>query len=372
MLTDFGAQSELRKRLWSAKVTKQNRDDNFFMSNGFMGADTEDSTRPIHRVTDLTRTERGIECVMPLVADLTGGGVVGDNELEGNEEALVTDQQVIRIDQLRNGVRNKGRMSEQATVIRFRVQAKDALAFWLADIIDELMFLTAAGRAYSLNTDGSTRAVSQLPQLAFAADVAAPTNARIMYAGTATSEATLTANDILTWDLVTRVKAYAKRKRITPVRAGGRMYYILVTSTEACRDLEQSADYKSIQAQAMPRGTSNPLFMNAKKIINDIVVYDHPKVFNTLGLASGSKWGAGGTVDGAQCFLMGAQALGFASLDDGMPGWEESAVNDYNNRPAIAIGRIIGMLKPRYKARHDSQTVQDKAMVAMKVAAAAS
>ena len=64
-------------------------------------------------------------------------------------------------------------MSEQATVLQFRTQAKDKLAFWLADTTDELGFLTCAGRAYSLNTDGSSRsATSQLPQLSFASDVA--------------------------------------------------------------------------------------------------------------------------------------------------------------------------------------------------------
>ena len=45
---------------------------------------------------------------MQLVLDLQNDGVVGDNELEGNEEAMVNDAQTITIDQLRHGVKSKG------------------------------------------------------------------------------------------------------------------------------------------------------------------------------------------------------------------------------------------------------------------------
>jgi N4-gp56 family major capsid protein len=370
-LTDFGALTDIQKKIYSLQVTKQGRDDNFWMSNGFMGSSTDDTSKPIQKVTELTKTERGTEAVMPLVGDISGG-VVGDNQLEGNEQPILADAQTIRIDQLRNGVRSKGRMSEQATVLRFRVQAKDVLAFWLADIIDELMFLVAAGRAFTVNTDGSTRTTSQLPSLSFASDVAAASTNRLMFAGSATSEATITASDTFTWDLVTQAKAFAKRKRIRPIRAGGKSYYILVLSTEQCRDLEKTADYKSIQAQAMPRGLDNPLFSNAKKIINEVVIYDHQKVYNTLGLASGSRWGSGSTIHGAQGMLLGAQALGYASLDDGSPGMDESDNTDYGNRPALGIHRIIGMLKPQFKSKFDSNSREDYGIVTIKTAAAAS
>lgn len=371
MQTDLGQLSDLQKRVWSAQVTKQGRDESFFMSNGFMGKSTADMNTPVQRVTELTSTEGGTRCVMPLVTDLTGGGVVGDNQLEGNEEALLTDRQIIQIDQLRNGVKSKGKMSEQETVIRFRVQAKDALSFWLADSIDELTFLTGAGRAYTLNLDGSTRSTSQWPSLSFASDVSAASTNRIIYAGSATSEATLTSADKMTWNLVIKAKAFAKRKRMRPVRAGGRMYYILVLSTEQARDLETDSDYKSLQAQAMPRGLDNPLFTNAKRVISDVVIYDHAKVFNTLGLGLGSKWGAAGTVDGAQAMLLGAQAVGFAQITDQSPGFSESDLSDYGNRAGIGIGRIIGLLKPQYKSRYDSQSREDYSIVTLKTAAAA-
>lgn len=372
--TDFGAASALRVKQWSLSVAMQGRDDSFFMSNGFMSANTSDQSKPIQRVTELSRTERGLECVMPMTMDLSASsGVVGDNELTNNEAVIDTDNQTIRIDQLRNAVKSRGEMSEQATVLQFRTQAKDKLAFWLSDTTDELCFLTAAGRAYTLNTDGSTRVTSQLPQLSFAADVAAASTNRVIYAGAATSEATLTSGDTMTWDLITTAKAAAKRKRIRPIRAGGKSFYIMVMSTEQCRDLEKSADYKTLTAQALPRGLDNPLFTNAKKIVGDVVIYDHQKVFNTLGLGSGSRWGAAGTVHGAQAMLMGAQAMGYAEITgDTGAGWRENKGNDdFGNRQAVGYGRKFGILKPQYKSKYDANAREDFGILSIKTAAAA-
>jgi hypothetical protein len=77
MLTDFSALTPLQKKLWSAKVLQAGRDQSFFMGqNGFMSEGLSDSTKPIHYVNELTETERGARCVMPLVLDLQGDGVV--------------------------------------------------------------------------------------------------------------------------------------------------------------------------------------------------------------------------------------------------------------------------------------------------------
>ena len=372
--TDFGAASALRVKEWSLTVTMQGRDDSFWFSNGFVSASTADQNKPIQRVTELSKTKRGLECVMPMAMDISAdAAVVGDNLLDGNESAIDTDYQAIRVDQIRFATKSAGEMSEQSTVLNFRTQSKDKLAFALSDVTDELGFLTAAGRAYTLNTDGTTRGTSQLPSLTFAADVAAASTNRVIYAGSATSEATQTASDKMSWDLIIQAKAMAKRKRIRPIRMGGRSFYIMVMSTEQCRDLEQSPDYKTLQAQAMPRGLDNPLFTNAKKVVGDVVIHDHQKVFNTLGLSSGSRWGSGSTVHGAQAMLLGAQALGFAEITgDTGAGWRENpGSNDFGNRQSIGYGRKMGLLKPQYKSKYDSNTREDFGILSVKTAAAA-
>lgn len=368
--TAFGSLSLAQKRVWANQVSKAGRDANFWMSNGFVGSNTADMTRPVQRITDLTKTERGNVAIMQLVGDLRGDGIVGDNELSGNEEALMNDAIELRIDQLRNGVRSKGKMSEQETTIRFRAVARDTLAFWLADTMDELMFLTVAGRAYTLKTDGSTRSASQLPSLSFAADVAAPTSNRIVYAGAATSTATLTASDKMSWNLIVKSLAYAKRKRLRPIRSGGKMWYAIVMSTEQMRDLKLDPAYQVNVGRAGKQGSDNPLFTNATAAVDGAILYEHQKVCSTLGASSGSKFGAGGLIDGAQAQLLGAQALGLATI--GEADWEEADVNDYRNRPGVAYGRIFGMMKPQFKFSNiDETTREDFGTVSIYTAAAA-
>lgn len=367
--TDFGALSAAQKKVWSAKIWQQGRDQNFWMSNGFVGEGTADTTRPIHRVTELTKTDRGDVAVMQLVADLAGDGIAGDNTLDGNEESLFNDTIEIKIDQLRNGVRNKGRMSEQKTVIRFRTVAREKLGFWLADKIDEMMFLVASGVAFTFKTNGATRVGSQLPSLAFAASVSAPTTGRIRYAGAATSTATLTAADKMTWNLLVTSRAFAKRKKVKPIRNGGKEYYVVVMSTEQARDLKTDNTYQTLVSKAAPRGSDNPLFTGAFAVVDGLILYDHNKIFCTLGASSGSKYGAAGLVDGAQALLLGAQAVGFATIGD--MEYEESDNTDYKNKPGIGIGRIIGLLKPVFISSEDSGTDQDFGVVSLYTAAAA-
>lgn len=365
--TDFGALSTAKKKVWAAQIWVAGRDANFWMSNGFVGGG---QNNVIERITDLTRTERGEECIMQLVADLQQDGIAGDNVLSGNEEALFNDSVSIRIDQLRSGVRSKGAMAEQRTVIRFRSTAREKLAFWLANKIDEMMFLTASGVSFSLNNDSSARSTSsQLTQLSFAADIAAPSAGRVKYANAATSTASLQATDTIAWHMIVSLQAYAKRKRVKPIRSGGREWYALLLSTEQCRDLKNDPTYQTIASRAAPRGSDNPLFRNALAVVDGVVLYEHNKVQTTLGLNSGSKWGAAGTVDGAQALLLGAQAMGLATISD--VEYNEADQNDYNNRPGIAAGRLLGMIKPQFTSIPDANTKQDFGVVSLYTASAA-
>jgi len=367
--TDFGALQAAQKRVWAAEIWKAGRDQSFFFANGFIGSSDSDMNSVIQRVTKLSETERGLECVMQLVLDLTTDGVVGDNELDGNEEAMINDSQTIRIDQLRHGTKSKGEMAEQATVIRFREQSKDKLSFWLSDKLDELMFLTISGRAYTLRTDGTTRTGSQLPSLRFAGDVVAASSNRIVFAGSATTEATLTANDKMSWAVVVRARTLAERKRMRPIRSGGKGYFALVMSTEQRRDLVLDPTYQTILRSAEKVGDKNPLFTGAMACVDGVVLHSHQKVFNTLGLSGSTRWGSGSLTDGAQAMLLGAQAAGLATL--GNMFWRESDQTDYQNRPGIGVGRKIGMLKPQFKSVFDSSTKQDFGTIAVKTAAAA-
>lgn len=370
--TDFGALSALEKKVYSAKVIKAGREQSFFMGqNGFMSSGLDDASKPIHYVNELTETERGAKCVMPLVLDLSGDGVVDDNDLENNEESMIADYLEVKVSQLRHGVKNRGKMSEQKTVLRFRALAKDKLAFWLGDKVDEILFLVASGVALTSLTNGASRSgTSQLPSVAFAGDISAPTTNRKLFGGTATSTATLTTSDTMKWVLLVKAKALAIRRRLKPIKVNGKNTYVVVMSPEQARDLKGDSDYKTIAAQAEKRGSDNPLFTGAFIMVDGLYLYEHNKVYNTLGLTSGTdKWGSGSNVDGAQALLMGAQAIGYARI--GSPEWGESDNTDYQNKQGIGYGIMLGAIKSKFKSRADSDTTQDFSLISIYTAAAA-
>lgn len=364
-LTNFAALTTEQKTLWSMDLWKQARNMSFV--NKFMG---KDSNSMIQHIDELKKTEKGARAVITLLADLTGDGVVGDRTLEGNEEAMQTYDQVIRIDQMRHANRHEGRMADQKSIVEFRENSRDVLAYWLADRIDQLAFLTLSGVAYSNKNDGSTRVGSDLPNLEFAADVTAPTSRRTfrwdsanttLVQGGATS--TVVAADTPSWKMIVQLKAKAKAEYIRGIReAGGEETYHMFLTPQAMAKLKQDNDYLNALRNAQPRSDSNPLFSGSVPKIDGIYLHEFRHVYNTSGTAT--KWGAGSNIDGCQVLFCGAQALGMADIK--MPEWVEKYF-DYDNQSGISISKILGFLKPRFTSQYAGSTVQDFGVISVYV-----
>src|SRR3990167_10052516 len=104
----------------------------------------------------------GDQLTYTLQRKLSGAGVTGDAVLEGNEEQLVWYSDQVTLDQVRNAVRLKGRVSERRTAFDQRMSAKNVLKTWLAEFIDDDLFTqfttgTAASRiVYGGNATATT------------------------------------------------------------------------------------------------------------------------------------------------------------------------------------------------------------------------
>lgn len=231
----------------------------------------------------------------------------------------------ITIDLISHGLRQKGKLAEQKTVIEFRENAKERLAYWLANRMDQLAFLTMSGIGYGFNNDGSTRASGEFANLAFAADVSAPTSKRgLRWDATnnvlaTANTASVVATDKLSYKAVIEANVYAKTHYVKPLMNGGKEYYVCFVRPEALAQLKTDPDYIRAVVTGVDRGKDNPFFTGGILTVDGIVFHEHRLVYNTRGIASGSKWGSGGTVEGSRALLCGAQALGFADL--GAPEW---------------------------------------------------
>lgn len=364
--TDFGALDAVRKKLWSDKVWEQALDETLFVRGGMLGKGLKDATNVVHNVNELTATARGDVCVMTLIQALSEDGTAGDDDLTGNEEQLELDTCSITLDQLRHAVINKGRMSEQRTVVRFRSSARSELSRWYAQKVDDLCILTLAGIPYSFKLDGSTRpSRSAFNKLKFGVDVTGPSAGRVFYAGDATSKASLTVSDTLSWDRCLEIRAEAARRNIKSLRSDATDWYVLLAHTYAVRDLKKDPTYKTHVANAEKRGAGNPLFQGSVVAVDGLIVREANKLPTTLGLPVGQRWGAAGDVHGSQCFLLGAQALGMAAI--GGMGWEEDD-RDYKNKQAVSVGQMLGLKKPVFKAVDTNNESADFGVMSLFVA----
>jgi len=367
-LTNFARLTAEQKTIWAMELWKNARNKSFI--NQFLG---KGPTSLVQHITELKKSEKGARAVITLLADLQGDGVAGDRTLEGNEEAMQTFDQVIRIDQLRHANRHEGRMADQKSVVSFRGNSRDVLAYWLADRMDQLAFLTMSGVSYAKKNNGANRVGSDLPFLEFAADVSAPSaGRRVRWNGTSKEivpggvSADVAAADLPAWELFVQLKAYAKERYVRGVGGdGGDETYHAFLSPTAMANLKLDPTYMQNLRHAQVRANGNPLFTGSSVTIDGITLHEFRHVYNTRGAASGSKFGAGGAVDGCQVLFCGAQALGMADI--GAPEWVEKGF-DYENQQGISCGKILGFLKPKFGNIYENNAVEDFGVISAYVA----
>lgn len=358
-LTNFARLTDEQKTIWSMDLWKQAR--NYSFIDKFLG---KGPNSMIQHIDELKKSEKGARAVLTLLADLEGDGVAGDRTLEGNEEAMKSYDQVIRIDQLRHANRHEGRMADQKSIVEFRNNSRDVLAYWLSDRMDQLAFQTMAGVSYALRPNGSTRVGSDLPFLEFGQDVTAPTARRVFNWNGTTNTLTqggttgaVTAADFPSWELLVNLKAAAKDEYVRGVReSGGEETYHCFLTPKAMARLKLDDTYMQNVRNAQSRSNSNPLFKGTTVRVDNLYIHEFRHVPNNSALPSGSQWGSGNDIEGCQMLFCGAQALGMADI--GNPMWVEEDF-DYQNQQAISCGKIFGFLKPQFNSIYANNTVQD-------------
>lgn len=369
-LTDFAALTTEELKVWAKDTWKVARKKSFWEQ--FTGAD---ENAPLQRITEFKKDNSGAKAVITLVPDVSGRGVIGDEQLTGHEEAMAAYDFVFQVDQQRNGVKSKGKMTEQKSIVEFRKTARNSLGYWLADMRDTLITLKLSGIAFDKKLNGAANTASgawdTLTNLAFATAVA-PTSKRRVYLGASaaitdglgTSAANGTLRKMTYADIV-NLKAIAKERGIKPVRGwGSNEVYHLVLCPTGMAHLKLDADFIANVRHAGVRGDKNDLFGGTagSVMVDGIMVHESFYVYTTRGLNAGSKFGADGNSEGQRALLLGAQAGGIGDIGD--MSWEESDVTDYGNQPGIAVGRIWGVGKTQFKGSwDDAANLQDFGMM---------
>jgi len=371
--TNFAALTTAQLQTWSRDFWKVARNMSFI--NQFAGTG---SNAMVQRITELTKSEKGTKANLTLLADMTGDGTVGDFTLEGSEEALRSFDISIQMDQLRFANRLSGRLADQKSVVNFREQSRDALAYAMADRIDQLAFLTLAGIPYTQKNNGAARSVQgtgqNLGDLEFASDVTAPTVNRAVRtdgSGTAVrnlidvSDTSLSGNfaeaqsgsddmvstDKLSYGHIVELKALAKERYLRGIRgAGNEEVYHMFVHPRQMADLKLDTDFLTAVRNAGTRGPSNPFFTGHNGLMVDgVMVHEFRHIPTNLGQTADTNVHGGNHFDAAAALFCGAQALAMADI--GLPEVVEETF-DYGNQHGISIGKIFGLKKPVYRSDH--------------------
>lgn len=358
--------SALQKKLWRKELYKHVMDESYFSQSGMMG---EGENNIVQVLNDLKK-EPGDTITIPLTAKLSGKGVAGDAELEGNEESINPYSDSVSIDQMRNAVRLKGKYDEKRNVYDMYSDAKDKLKIWGSEFIERQVFLKMAGVSVSslvdvngveqigTSIDGTVLSTwSNTPDGVTSAEEAAGTGERYICADSAQGLDGIAATDILTVSIIRQAKMKAKlaNPKVKPLRIKGKDFYVMFIHPHQALDLKASDAYNNIVKDAWWRGEDNPIFTGALAVIDGVILVEHEYVVSLNGNGSSTVFTSGNTTyapNGVRVFrsvLCGQQAIVMAQTEN---SWEMNEKTfDYGNKKGVATSFIGGIQKIRFNSK---------------------
>lgn len=329
--TGWGVGSDNAVKLWSKKIFAEAIRSTWLYK--FMG--TDDNS--LIQVFDDTQKGPGDRVTVQLRAQLSALGIQGDNTLEGNEEQLNVYTDQFFIDQLRNAVRSRGKMSAQRVPFPVREQNQMALSDWYAGVFDLGGFNQLCGIAAA----DTRQAGNNTPT--------APTNVIIQNHSTTASLVSAGASASNVFDITLIDYALEKAKLnnsadgsgfpLRPIKIKGNDYFVAFLhpyQVTALRTSTTAAQWFDIQQAALQGGeiTNNPIFTGSLGMYNGVIMHESPRIPQD---SNGAY----------RAILCGAQAacLGFGQDSPNNKINYVEELFDYGNQLGVAVGMIWGMKK---------------------------
>lgn len=350
MQTVIGLNAPQTVKRWATDLAMDTEKASYW-GNKFIG---NDENSIIQRKVELEE-DAGDRVVFDLLMRMRGAPTFGDDLIEGKEESLQFYQDELRIDQVRKGVSAGGRMSRKRTVHDLRRAAKRNGSIYMSEWLDEGLFVYLSG-------DSTFSAVNQDAKWAngFAGNaITAPDADHILYAGAATSKATLVATDKMSLAFLERVAVKPTMMnavspdtvQMSPITYEGTKRFVVLMSKFQEYDLRtETGDLswsKVQQALATAEGRASPICKGGLGLINNMVLHSHASVrrFN--------NYGAGQNINAARALLLGAQAgmIAYGAAGQGTRfNWVEKLA-DAENIINFYVGAILGMKKTVFNGR---------------------
>ncbi len=260
-----------------------------FEFNDFVGTGSDSI---VQMRTELGKGE-GDEITFGIRLPLTGEGVVGNDVVEGNEEALRFRNFKSTIEELNHAVDTGGKMEQQRVPYDLLAEGKAALQDWWSDKLSNLMINHLVGNtAYRIA--GKT----------FAQDPTAPDTGHHLLVNEVANEATLTSGDMIDLTFLDMMKQRAEIPaancwKVRPIKLKGKNYYRVIMHNYVFDALKQNTNI----------GQWGDLLRAAGKLAMPNVEIEYNGMLITKSERIPRMVGASGTKDGVyRTLLLGAQA----------------------------------------------------------------
>lgn len=334
------------QKKWGANLTIDTLEKSYF-SKKFKG---KGDNNIIEEKTEL-ESDQGDRISFDLSVQLRGKPTQGDARVKGKEENLKFYTDEVIIDQTRKTVSCGGKMTRKRTAHDLRKVGRNRLGDYWAKYMDELMFMYLSG-GRGINEDFiEDEDFTGHGGNAFQA----PDAQHILYAGSATSKATLVATDVMNRDMIERAVTTATMMRardpdtanMVPVTINGENHYVVCMSPYQEHDMRTATGttgWLEIQkAAAAAEGKANKIFKGGLGMINNVVLHSHPSAIRF------NDYGAGSDVEAARALFMGRQAAvcAFGVSKGSRFEWQEET-DDFGNEPNVCAGTIFGVKKTRF------------------------
>lgn len=267
--------------------------------------------KPVIRKDELTK-QPGDTIRIITMSHLTGAGITNDTaDLTDNEEALSIGELVLTLGIKAHAVKYT-KYADQRAIFSVRQAAQGRLAYWLADKLDQSMFIVAtASHTYNL------------------------------YGGSATADAGLASSDVFNTTAINKIKAKLEENRAMPVSVeDGRKFFVIIVHPFDAYNLRADSVWQQAQREANLRGETNPIFTGALGIYNGCIIRVSQNVPNgNVNAVTGVDAGIGSaTANVSHILAFGGEAL--ARAYGQYPTWLEET-KDYGRKLGVGTDVVF-------------------------------
>lgn len=333
-----------------------------------------DPGMPFVMITDLSKGA-GERVTVDLFNIVQIKPTMGDRKLAGRLGRLTNSTYEIKINQCRGGIETGGKMTQQRTAHNLRSIAKANLGGWNARLGDQLSHIHVCGARGSVDDGEWVVPLESDPEYdeIVVNPVLPPTRNRRFFAGDATSVANIDTNDLLTLNNIDRLRNAIDNMAfpMQPIKFEGdpqsdeQPLYVLYLTPNVWHNLliaTSGQNIRTFHQNAYERAKgwkAHPLFLGdvgmwagflIKKMRRSIRFAASTTVME-LDASDVSQPITSAAVQIERCFLLGAQALGWAwgahSQSEYHFSWHEEWT-DHDNINEISTSSMSGCAKLRF------------------------